>query len=491
MSELFGTLREALRRLLWTLPVLVFVSAVSFWWLSRWQASEAEGDAAALPVFFNPNPRDVHDRARLALEQLRRGRSEPAARELVQLGGAALPHVLPNLDTLTPAARSELAMALGPVARRMRVGTEEELNDPERAVLFWSQYWQTRSIDFRAAVVRRLVRRLAERPSKLRREDIVQLDTYALPYLVQAMGRVKTAKDVARVQRLTSVAAHAADKPWTISDSASPAEAAAVVEQWQRWWIAHRSRFVTFDGAARLAAMLTETRYGRWTTEAVRTRLGSTREGVAVLDLLRGRGSITLLLLGLSLVGGYFSGIATGMWSAVVRRPAELAITAVAVALASLPPTLVHVFSSFGSNVWLAGLVTAAVTAALVSRYQRAASRRFASQGPAQALRALGASPLRVALRSVRSSSVASLSLLGAQLPTLVTLVFVAEAAFGLRGLASVTVQAVEHRDISWLMALVVLTTLAVALAQIASDALLELTDHRIAIGPRRREERP
>src|SRR5689334_15064178 len=79
-----------------------------------------------LPVFVNSAPQDVRDRALSAMKRAADadGPSAAAARaELLRLGGAALPHLLPRLDTLEPVARGRVAMALGPVALRMRVAT--------------------------------------------------------------------------------------------------------------------------------------------------------------------------------------------------------------------------------------------------------------------------------------------------------------------------------------------------------------------------------
>src|SRR5690606_36343422 len=139
------------------------------------------------------------DNAReLALRLMRRvaeGGDREAAEQLAKLGGAALPHILPRFDQLSPTERGRVALALKPVAVRMGVATRLELGDPDTASLFWTRFWQDRELDFRPIVVRRLVKRLTERSLALRRDDVIQLDTYALPELMNALGRVNDRAD--------------------------------------------------------------------------------------------------------------------------------------------------------------------------------------------------------------------------------------------------------------------------------------------------------
>src|SRR5215475_3362502 len=91
-------LGHALRRLLWTIPALIGVSLVTFLFLSY------VPDPTDDPAFAARNPPAEVERLR---------------RELVRLGGAALPFVIPRFDALEPDRRQELALALAPIAERM------------------------------------------------------------------------------------------------------------------------------------------------------------------------------------------------------------------------------------------------------------------------------------------------------------------------------------------------------------------------------------
>ena len=68
---------------------------------------------------------------------------------------------------------------------------------------------------------------------------------------------------------------------------------------------------------------------------------------------------------------------------------------------------------------------------------------------------------------------------------------FVVERVFGLEGLGEATIAAVQVRDVSWLMALSLITAAAAAVGVIATDVLYVLIDPRLArtvlVRPRRR----
>ena len=201
---------------------------------------------------------------------------------LARLGGAALPYVLPALDSLEPRSRERVALSLTKVAVRMEVATPEELSDGAQAVLFWTRFWQDRAIDFRAASVRHLTSRLAERSIALRREDLIHVDTFALPELIAALGRVDSLDDVARVQRLSSVLTHVTELP-----VACPAEcerrgcARRSSILGATFWELHGSEYSALDGPRRVAATFVETQYGKWLAAVLRGGLGRTQSGDA------------------------------------------------------------------------------------------------------------------------------------------------------------------------------------------------------------------
>jgi peptide/nickel transport system permease protein len=491
-------MRHALRRVLWIVPTLVVVSILAFFVLSKsigWtppgepgqSASAARARLARLPRFFNAKPRDVRALARAAMRDVSSDapNADQARALLVRLGGAALPFVLPRLDALPPEGRARVALALRPVARRMGVSSPEELGNADGATVFWSRFWQERSIDFRGVVVRRMVQRVELRASAFRREDVEQLDTFALADLIADMGRVATPADVGRVRLLADLAAHATGLPWRVPAGASVAEARGVVAAWHNWWLLYGSDFVAFDGPRRVVAMLVETQYGKWASATVHNTFGVTAEGTPLIGVIESRAPVTLWLLLAGLGGGYAVGIAAGLLAAARELGGFDALSSLgALMLLGVPSAELAAWTArIADGVtfsWMAALIMIVVCAALVSRFQRAASRTALEQEFCRTERAFGASPIAAARRSFRASSAAALSLVAVDLPAVIGTAFVVERGFGLKGLGPATLDAVAAHDLPWLMTMALLTAIVVALAQIASDVLLGALDPRV-----------
>src|SRR5258706_15119253 len=180
--------------------------------------------------------------------------------------------------------------------------------------------------------------------------------------------------------------------------------------------------------------MVSETQYGHWIAEAAQNRLGVSSSGETVLDVFRAGAPGTIWVLATGLLGGYFTGIAFGLIGAAWAHKARDAVTALfAIVAASIPTTVLATLlapAAVGGARRIAGaLVMIAVSAAIVSRHQRAATRVALDQEYTRTARAFGAGPARLAIWSLRASSVASLSLLGVDLTALITIAFVVERA--------------------------------------------------------------
>ena len=98
---------EALRRLLWLLPIFGLGSLLLFALLSWGQTAPVGSD----PLFFNPRPRGIREHAALAMEAVARGDDPNASARLATLGGAALPFVLPRLGELSEIEQQRVALA--------------------------------------------------------------------------------------------------------------------------------------------------------------------------------------------------------------------------------------------------------------------------------------------------------------------------------------------------------------------------------------------
>ena len=315
-------MRRAIERLTFLLLSFAAASVVTFFLLAR-LSDRAHAGTDAQPLLVNLSPRDARELTLAAVKRVARGGpgAAGASAELVRLGGAALPHVLPFLESLEPAARGRVALALAPIAGRMGVASDTDLDTPERAVVFFTRFWQDRSADFRAQAVRRKVQRLAERSLPLRRKEVVELDTFALGELLEALGRVTTPDDVRRVERLAPVLAHVTGVALGLPASPSVAAAAELVTRWHDWEFDHGPDFATLDGPGRLAAFVMQTRYFRFLASARRAVLGdapATAARIAEVGAL-GRETIPRVLVALVLA----MGLAVGLASTLVATPAR------------------------------------------------------------------------------------------------------------------------------------------------------------------------
>ena len=520
-------LRHAFRRLLWVFPSVLGVTLLSFFVLARvpdpslrasdqWTAAERADRARRrfldLPLFVNLAPLDARLRTEQAVGTILAAdpASEQAAeaqRELTRIGGVGLPYVLGTFDRLAPEGRARLALALAPLGRRMSLGgaREGELDAPERAVLLWSRYWETRGVEYRAATVRAAVRRYALHGEEARAEDLRALDTFALPALLEELSAPSNRLELERAQRLVELVAHATDHDDRIAPSADLGEARACVERWQRWWSVYQTDYQPLVGVARISAAFLETRFGKWVLEAVTGGLGQGESGQAVFAALlaRARVSLTVLLLGLGLA--YAGAIPLGALSALYRGSGVDRLVGWLVLVPyALSPAVLGAFGvalgwrsgvpgspSFGSLV-LAGVLLALVLAAEPTRQQRAALLPVLTQDYVRAAMARGAGRWRlVVVHGLRHALFPLATRSALELPAAWAGVFVLERALGLPGLGDATLAAVARGDTAWLMAMVVAGACWAVVALVLSDVAYALLDPRLrqaVLRPHRRE---
>jgi peptide/nickel transport system permease protein len=491
-------LRYALRRVLWAIPTLIATSLVVFFvtTLAPDPAADSVVDEARrsrfldLPRFVNTNPQDVRSRARIALSHVAAGddRETAAADELSRLGGAALPYVLPLLETLPPDARGRVAEALAPVAARMQVGDAEKLRRPEAAVLFWTRFWENRTPDFTRASVDRAVGRLVEHGSDLREHDLLVLDTFALPEIIRAMW---PATEGLAIERLTRLAQHASGRGRVVPPGATGRDVRQAVADWREWWFVHASDFVALDGVERAIAFVTDTRYGKWLERTRSGELGvSIIDGEPIADKLRARAPVTLLVCAFAMLASWVIAVPLGMLGAWRQgRMFDVASFAVLFLLYSTPTFAVaevlrravsgHAVE--GARLALAVTALAVGSLATLSRWQRAAMLEVIRQDFVRTAHAKGLSAARVAVvHALRNALLPMVALAGLYLPTLLAGAFVVEEVFALPGIGFETLRAIEAHDAPWLMAVLLAAAVAVTLGLVASDVACGTLDPRV-----------
>jgi ABC-type dipeptide/oligopeptide/nickel transport system permease component len=502
--------RYAVRQLLWTLPQLFATSLFLFfvttltpepWARTAGAVETRRSHYADLPAFVNLHPKDVRTRSLEALRHLAKhdDQSDAAARELCRLGGAALPVVLPRLEALAPEPRGRVATALGPVAERMGLAGSGSLDLPESAALFWTRFWESRALDFTPTSTVRAVGRLVDYESDLRERDVAVLDTLSLPALMRAIDRPMSRDALARATR---VAQHASGRGPVVDAHSSADEIRRVVADWREWWFVNESDFESFEGPARVRAMIVETQFGKWLSRIARGELGvSSIDGEPIAQKLRARAPVTLLLCTAACFLACLLAVPLGVWSAWRSGgTTDAAITGLVLVLfvtptftfAGLLRRAAGLSAPSSLRIALAIVAVAAASTAALSRWQRDAVLEVIRKDYIRTARAKGVSPFRVAwAHALRSALMPVIAIAGLRIPSLIGSAFVAEDVFGLPGLGLETIRAVQAHDTAWLMAIMVASTLAAALGLAISDFAHTVLDPRVRDGVARRQELP
>ncbi|MBX3192776.1 MAG: ABC transporter permease [Labilithrix sp.] len=503
----------AFRRAVWAIPTLFGVSLVVFLLTTLLPDPQIDfagrPDVAArirlddmrrarfldLPRFLNVTPIDVHTRvddcvAHIVMED---DDAPLCEARLAQIGGAGLPYLLPRLDNLPPAPRGRIALALAPIAKRMGVGDERDLGDPDRAALFWERFWEDRSVDFTEPAVRREVERLVRRGSDLREEQLRVVDTFSLRQLVDQM---RLTKDPEALVRLTRLASHVTGRPdVVVTPGMDKSEVRAIVSDWQSWWYVHETDYIALQGGEKVTASIAQTRYAKWVLGAATGQLGlSTRDGQPIFDKLVARAPVTMGMAFLALLTSLAIAVPVGVIAAWRRGHAIDHVTAlVLLAFYSLPTFLVaEILSTFGraseAGMFSPILALATVSLAVIMQQQRASMIEALGQDYVRAARAKGARTLRVAIvHALRNALVPTVTLAGVQFPALVGAAFVVEEVFGIHGMGWETLRAIEARDAAWIVAVTLLCAVVTTMCLIASDVAYGFLDPRVRESQTRR----
>lgn len=512
----------ALRRAIWAIPTLFGVSLVVFLLTTllpdpEADASIAAGDVAArvrldelrrarfldLPRLINVGPRDVRTTVEECTAHIVADDADAAFCEerIARIGGAAFPHLLPHLDDIPPASRGRIALALAPVARRMGIGDEAELTQPDRAALFWGRFWEDRSVDFTEPAVRRSVQRITSRDSDLLEQEIRLVDTFALQQLMVAL---KATREPEALSRLTRLAAHVTGRDsartahgtsHVLEPTAERARVRAVVSEWLSWWYVHETDYVVLQGGEKVTASIAQTRYAKWVLGAVTGQLGlSTRDGLPIFDKLLARAPVTLGMSMLALLVSALVGVPIGVVAAWRRGHAVDHGTAGVVLLVySIPTFLVaELLATFGratgAGLVLPVLALSTVSLSVMTQQQRASMIEALGQDYVRSARAKGARTLRVAIvHALRNALVPTVTIAGVQFPALVGGAFVVEEVFDVRGIGWETLRAIESHDAAWIVAVTLLCAIVTTACLVASDIAYGLLDPRVRESQTRR----
>ena len=529
--------RFLLRRLLGAIPTLFGISLVTFIILNLSMSSPRAvyvGSAGVfnmpvgtvlddrtrfpdqhLPLFINLSIADARTHARVEIERLKDPKTATrAGRVLAHMGGAWLPYLIPALETMSKEQKERALDALDRMAPRL--GLERHLRDtPDRAA-FWKRYWATYGSDYKPVRSVRLTRRFVKREDRLVRSELMSLDTYALPQLIDALEEDLPPETEARVVSVI-VAITGIEDPLT--PNATPVQRSTVLRRWREWWFQRYDKYTTFEGVDRVTGMITETRYFRWLGRIFTLDFGvSSRDGRPILEKLMEKLPTTLLLTILGLILAYGLAIPIGVISAVRRGGIfDRTMMVLFFVLYSLPTfwlamlllrflggtghldlfpaqglatplsehwTLSERFLDRATHLVLPVFCLASVSLAMLTRYQRVGMIKVINLDFIRAAQAKGLGRTEAIFKhGLRNGVIPVITMLGLQIPYLVSGSVVIERIFGIPGMGDETFEAILSQDQPWLMATVTVTAVMTMIGVIAADALYALIDPRIAPG--------
>ncbi|MFD8339196.1 ABC transporter permease [Streptomyces solisilvae] len=250
--------------------------------------------------------------------------------------------------------------------------------------------------------------------------------------------------------------------------------------------------------------------YVRYVRHAATGDLGvSSRTGLPVLDSVLEALPVTLELSALALLLAVVVGVGAGVVAAVRRgRPEEWLVNAVALLGLSVPAfwlgivlvlafaIAVPVFAASGfvpfgvdpmenlRHMVLPVIVLGSGLAAVVMRQTRAAMLGSLSADYVRTARAKGLSRRQVIMgHALRNSLVTVVTVLGLQLGHLISGAVVTEQIFVLPGFGKLTIDAVFSRDYAMVQGVVLFTSTAYILVNLAVDLAYSVLDPRIRLG--------
>ncbi len=528
-------IRFLLRRLISMIPSIIGISLVAFAILNlsmSFPTAEGveEGQTGSesavfddrsrypdnhLPLFINLSIADAGTYAEREIDDLADERTAPAAaRALIRAGGAWLPYILPRLEKVSAPQRVRLLSVLTEIGGR--IGLADAVERANDKFAFWQRYWRIYRSDFKPVRAARLVRRLIKGDDTLVLNEIYSLDTFCLPQLVDAldtpMSREALARVVGVIVNLTGI-----DDP--VDPNGTDDAARAVIARWKEWWSKRYDRYTVFEGVRQITGAVTETRYFKWLARLASLDFGvSTRDGRPILAKLRERLPITLLLTTLGLLFAYVVAVPIGVLSAVRRGGLfDRSMMLVVFIFYSFPTFwlsmwLIRIFAggeylnffpaqglfsgrSEGWSDWqrmldaahhlvLPVICLSSVSAAILARYQRLGMIQVIDLDFMRAARAKGLSQTQAILRhGLRNGIIPVVTMLGLQIPYLVSGSVIVERIFGIPGMGYETFEAILAQDQPWLVAVVTVTAAMTMIGVVAADAIYAVIDPRIAPG--------
>jgi peptide/nickel transport system permease protein len=468
-----------------------------------------------LPLFLNTEINDLPRRMQRLIGRL----GEPArktenVRAIARVGGAGLSYLVPQLDSLGPVAQAVALEGLALVAARM--GIAEDLAHGESPLAAWRDYWEEYHLDFKPGRARRLALELLDRENPHADVELRRLDTFMLGQVIPLFEELLPDADTLRLVQLVAATT---ERDVVYDPKQKPEDRQRVLDDWQEWWWLHRLEVTALSNEEHLLGAVTETQFAKWLARLVTLDFGdSSRDGRPVMEKLRQKLPVTLLLSLTATFLAYLFAVPLGVFSALrAGKRSDRLVTFGLFVLYSLPSFWVATLAiqwfcgldhfdwfplrglhSDGWQLWpwwkqvadtawhmvLPVLCLTYGSLAALSRYQRVAMLDVIRQDYVRTARAKGLSRARVVWdHALRNALIPLVTLLGLQIPYLIGGSVVIERIFNIEGMGLETFEAIRQRDYNWILAVSVMSAVLTMIGLLVSDILYAVIDPRMRQG--------
>lgn len=255
-------------------------------------------------------------------------------------------------------------------------------------------------------------------------------------------------------------------------------------------------------------------RYVYWLKELVKGNLGNsfaTRQPVT--DILAERIGPTLVLMGSALLVAYLVAIPLGVYSAVKQNSwVDYLITGTSILGVSIPTFFLGLFMIYIFAIQLEWLPTggmqalgsaggfvervrhlilpvsviASTISANMIRYVRSSMIDIFGENYLRTAKAKGLKPTQIIFRhGIRNAFVPIITIVASDIPKLIGGAIVSEQIFQWPGLGALTISSIQSRDYNVLMAITLISAIAVLAANMLMDVLYAVADPRIRYSER------
>jgi len=394
-----------------------------------------------------------------------------------------------------------------------------ESNDVSSQIQFWENWWEANKNRFEEENIEQSVDEFVNGDGGA--ATIRQLGGFAIPYLLDGLDDYN---DDARLLKINNALNSLTGFSYLSAPEAWQEEKPRVIGQWESFYSRESIRYETYNGLQHGFNIIANTQFGVWFWQIVTLDFGdSYQQREPVLDLIKRKLPVTLVLSFLSIIFSYIISIPIGILSAVKKKTGtDSTITVALFVLYSLPTFWTaqvlllsltggpspwggewpNVFPTRGLNSegldWTSGDPKAIMdlfwhlvlpvfcmtygSLAFLSRQMRSSVLETIKDDYIRTARAKGLNERTVILKhAVRNSLIPIITISAGLLPELIAGSIVIESIFNIPGMGLLSFDAILSRDYPVINAILFFSAALTLVGILIADLAYVLVDPRIS----------